>query len=459
MMTEDRNVRIEIPSKAARILDRLMNAGHEAYVVGGCVRDSLLGIEPHDWDITTSARPEAVKALFKKTVDTGLKHGTVTVLLQGEGFEVTTYRVDGAYKDGRHPEKVTFTSSLAEDLRRRDFTINAMAYNDRDGLVDLFGGQKDLEEGLIRAVGCPRERFSEDALRIMRAVRFAARFGFRIEEKTREAAASMAGNLKLVSAERIRAELDALLVSPHPEMLRDLYEMGITAVFLPEFDLCMETPQVNPHHMYTVGEHTIQSIRGVAPDLTLRLTMLLHDFGKPAARTTDSRGIDHFWGHPEISEKISRDILRRLRYDNRTRDRVLKLVLCHDDILRLTEAGIRRYMVKIGPDLFPLLLQVKAADIRAQSMYMRAQKESILLRAGILYERVARRGDCVRMADLAVKGEDLIRAGMEPGPRMGEVLKAMFEEVLENPRHNTRSWLLERFGEEISEKPPGKQGQ
>lgn len=449
-MEATRGMEIAVPSGAARILERLMEAGHEAYVVGGCVRDALLGREPHDWDITTSAAPDQVKALFPRTIDTGLQHGTVTVLIGKEGFEVTTYRIDGAYLDGRHPSGVTFTSSLQEDLCRRDFTMNAMAYNDRDGIVDLFGGVRDLELGLIRAVGDPMERFSEDALRILRAIRFAARFGYRIEDETRAACAALADRLSLVSAERIREELNGILVSPHPELIRLLYELGISRVFLPEFDTCMETPQVNPHHNSSVGDHTIRSICGVDPDLILRLTMLLHDFGKPAARTTDSGGIDHFWGHPEISVTIADKIMRRLRYDNRTRTRVLKLVELHDEQLHLTEAGIRRDMVRTGPDLFPLLLQVKTADIRAQSYYMRGQKEDILKRAWILYERVISQRDCLQISDLAVSGRELIEAGVQPGRAMGDLLKAMLEEVLDNPRHNSRAWLMEHFRDEIA---------
>ena len=287
----EKNIRISIPAGAAKILHTLEDAGFEAFVVGGCVRDSLLGREPHDWDITTSAGPQEVKALFPRTIDTGLKHGTVTVLMGREPYEVTTYRIDGDYLDGRHPSEVTFTSSLREDLQRRDFTINAMAYSESRGLQDCFDGVSDLENGRIRAVGDPMKRFGEDALRIMRAVRFAAQLGYEIEEETVQAMKALAPTLSKVSAERIAAELEKLLVSPHPEKLRMAYECGITAVILPEFDRCMETPQHNPHHKYSVGEHTIQSMLHVRPNRILRLTMLLHDFGKPDCRTTDEKGI------------------------------------------------------------------------------------------------------------------------------------------------------------------------
>lgn len=262
---------LEIPKNAETILHILEKAGYEAYVVGGCVRDSILGRSPDDWDITTSAKPEQVKALFHRTVDTGLQHGTVTVLMEKEGYEVTTYRVDGEYEDGRHPKEVTFTASLEEDLKRRDFTINAMAYNPSSGLVDLFGGLEDIERKIIRCVGDPLERFTEDALRIMRAVRFSAQLGFTIEEETRKALKVLAPNLKHVSAERIQVELVKLLMSPHPDSLRVAYEAGITAEFLPEFDACMTTSQNTPHHCYTVGEHILHSLCHVRADKVLRL--------------------------------------------------------------------------------------------------------------------------------------------------------------------------------------------
>ena len=249
---------IELPEKVKYVIDTLMDAGYEAYAVGGCIRDSILGRKPEDWDITTSANPMQVKNLFRRTIDTGIQHGTVTVMLEKEGFEVTTYRIDGEYEDGRHPKEVVFTSNLIEDLKRRDFTINAMAYNEKDGLVDAFCGIEDLEKKVIRCVGNPEERFQEDALRMMRAVRFAAQLGFSIEKNTKRAIVELAGNLAKVSAERIQVELVKLLVSNHPEEFMTAYETGLTKVFLPEFDAMIKTPQNNKHHCYNVGEHTIE---------------------------------------------------------------------------------------------------------------------------------------------------------------------------------------------------------
>ena len=441
-----RDIEIRIPPGAARILRVLEDHGYEAFVVGGCVRDSLLGRNPNDWDITTSALPLQVKALFRRTIDTGLKHGTVTILMDGEPFEVTTYRVDGEYLDGRHPSEVTFTASLQEDLQRRDFTINAMAYSERKGLQDLFGGLPDLEKGLIRAVGDPAKRFGEDALRIMRAVRFAAQLGYEVEEDTVQAMKELAPTLSKSSAERIAAELEKLLVSPHPEKLKMAYECGITAVILPEFDRCMETAQNNPHHKYSVGEHTIVSIGNARPDRILRYTMLMHDMGKPSCKTTDEQGIDHFYGHQEVSAQMANDILRRLKSDNETRRSVSKLVRYHDLTCGLTGKSVRKAISLIGEDLFPLYLEVKDADTRAQSDFRFQEKMDYLEEVRLLYRKILEEGDCLSLKDLAVNGKDLIAAGMKPGREIGEVLGAMYRDVIDDPEHNNKDYLMEKYG-------------
>ena len=441
-----RDIEIRIPPGAARILRVLEDHGYEAFVVGGCVRDSLLGRNPNDWDITTSALPLQVKALFRRTIDTGLKHGTVTVLMDGEPFEVTTYRVDGEYLDGRHPSEVTFTASLQEDLQRRDFTINAMAYSEKKGLQDLFGGLPDLEKGLIRAVGDPAKRFGEDALRIMRAVRFAAQLGYEVEADTVQAMKELAPTLSKISAERIAAELEKLLVSPHPEKLKMAYECGITAVILPEFDRCMETAQNNPHHKYSVGEHTIVSIGNARPDRILRYTMLMHDMGKPSCKTTDEQGIDHFYGHQEVSAQMANDILRRLKSDNETRRSVSKLVRYHDLTCGLTGKSVRKAISLIGEDLFPLYLEVKDADTRAQSDFRFQEKMDYLEEVRLLYRKILEEGDCLSLKDLAVNGKDLIAAGMKPGREIGEVLEAMYRDVIDDPEHNNKEYLMEKYG-------------
>lgn len=433
---------IELPEKVNAIMETLRDAGFEAYAVGGCVRDSLLGKCPHDWDITTSALPEQVKKLFRRTVDTGIAHGTVSVLLGKEAYEVTTYRIDGDYSDRRHPDHVTFTRNLKEDLKRRDFTINAMAYGSREGLVDLFGGIRDLDDGIIRAVGEPKERFEEDALRILRAVRFSAQLDFAIEEDTLRAAAALSATLSEISAERIREELLKILLSDHPERLIVCYRTGMTAAFLPEFDAMMETPQNTVHHCYDVGTHTIESIRNIAKDRVLRLTMLFHDTGKPSSRTKDADGRDHFYGHPKVSAEIAGKVLRRLKFDNDTIRRVVRLVLWHDDKPKLTEEEVRRAMVRCGIEAYPDLFTVKVADTLAQSEYRRREKLDYIRGYEKLCEEIIRRGDCLSVKDLAVDGEDLAKAGMKPGPGMGEILQKLLDLVLSDPSLNTKEQLL-----------------
>lgn len=433
---------IILPEKVRYILDTLNRNGYEAYAVGGCVRDSLLGRVPQDWDITTSARPKEVKTLFHPTIDTGIQHGTVTVMLAHEGFEVTTYRIDGEYEDARHPKEVCFTANLLEDLKRRDFTINAMAYNEENGLVDAFDGIGDLRRGVIRCVGDAEARFSEDALRMLRAVRFAAQLGFCIEENTRMAIMKLAGNIARVSAERIQAELVKLLVSANPQEMKEAYRTGLTAVFLPEFDRMMETPQHNPHHCYTVGEHTICALREVPADKVLRLTMLLHDVAKPVCRTTDEMGVDHFYGHPTKGSEMARAVLRRMKFDNDTTDRVCRLVQWHDDNPELTGKSIRRAIYRIGAEQYPALFAVKRADICAQSDYRRAEKLAYVATYEKMYDEIKQRAECLTLKELAVTGQDLIAEGMQPGKEIGVMLKRLLEIVLENPQKNTKEELL-----------------
>ena len=439
------DIKIRMPEGAAKILEELRRAGYEAYVVGGCVRDSILGRDPQDWDITTSALPEQVKAVFRRTVDTGIKHGTVTVLLGGSQYEVTTYRIDGDYKDGRHPENVSFVRELSEDLRRRDFTINAMAYSEETGLVDLFEGIRDIQERRIRAVGDPAERFSEDALRIMRAVRFSAQLGYEIDPATCDAIRRQADGLRRISAERIRVELDKLLTSEHPEALRTAYELGILKEFLPELVTCMDCGQNNPHHCYTVGEHIIHAVCAADNDRILRLAMLLHDIGKPLCKTTDEDGTDHFHGHAALSARIADQILRRLKYDNDTRGKVVRLVEYHGMDMEYTPESVRRGIVKVGVELFPLLMKVKQADGAAQSSYRADEKREQTLRWMALYTEILERGDPLQLSDLAVKGKDLIAAGMKPSAGLGAVLEEMLDDVLAAPEHNTKEYLMKRF--------------
>lgn len=436
-------MKIQLPEKVRQILTTLQKNGYEAYAVGGCVRDSILGRTPGDWDITTSAFPLQTKALFDRTFDTGIEHGTITVLLDGEGFEVTTYRIDGKYEDSRHPKEVTFTRNLTEDLKRRDFTINAMAYNDEQGLVDIFGGIEDLKNHKIRCVGNAVERFNEDALRIMRAIRFSGQLGFDIEEETRLAITKLAPNLRNISAERIQTELVKLVVSPHPELIREAYNLGITRVILPEFDRMMETKQETPHHNATVGEHTIRAMQGVEQDKILRLTMLFHDSGKPDKKTVDAKNVAHFKGHAKVSTVIAKDIMTRLKFDNDTMRKVTKLVEYHDYRMAAEPKNVRRAMNRISEELFPYYMKVRKADVLAQSEFQRKEKIQNLDEIEELYAQIVRDKECVSLKNLAISGKDLIKMGIKPGPIIGIVLEQLLSQVIDDPKKNNRAILLE----------------
>uniref|UniRef100_UPI004056D0F9 CCA tRNA nucleotidyltransferase n=1 Tax=Agathobacter sp. TaxID=2021311 RepID=UPI004056D0F9 len=432
-----------LPEDVRFIIDRLTEYGYEAYAVGGCVRDTLLFRMPGDWDITTSAAPEQVKAIFPHTIDTGIEHGTVTVMRNHTGYEVTTYRIDGKYEDARHPKEVTFTASLIEDLKRRDFTINAMAYNDKKGLADEFDGKGDLKQKIIRCVGDPMERFSEDALRMLRAVRFAAQLGFSIEENTKEAIRTLAPAIAKVSIERITAELIKILVSDHPEELKTAYELGLTKIFLPEFDTMMETPQNTKHHMYSVGEHTIETLKNIEADRIMRISMLFHDISKPECHFTDEKG-SHFWGHPEKGVEKSKIIMRRLKLDNDTIEKVARMVRYHDERPGLSHpAKVRKLISAVGPEHFPMLLAIKRADTLGQSFFRRAEKMCYIDDLEAFYQDVMDNAVCVRKKDLAINGKDLIAIGMKQGKELGCILEELYQAVLKEPQLNEREKLLE----------------
>ena len=444
-------MKMDIPEKAAMVIKELMNQGFEAYAVGGCVRDSILGRQPEDWDITTSARPEQVKQIFPRTVDTGIEHGTVTVLMDKESFEVTTYRVDGEYEDHRHPKAVTFTASLEEDLKRRDFTINAMAYNPETGLVDIFHGIEDLEQGVIRCVGDPEARFDEDALRILRAIRFSAQLGFRIDEATQQAMSGKAADLKEVSAERIRVELVKLLISKHPEYIRAACRLGITRVILPEYDRIVGVAQHTPNHIYDVEEHTLLALKNIEPDSVLRLTMLFHDFGKPIVKKTDG-GRDIFYKHPEVSAEMCRKILKRLKFDNHTWEKVYRLVKWHGLKYLPNDVSVRRALNRVGSDIFEDFIKVQRADISAKNPAVVPKKMKQLAEKEAIYRKIIRRGDCFNVKMLAVNGRDLIQAGIPQGPALGAVLERLVERVIDEPELNEREKLLE-LADEVKTDP------
>ena len=466
-------MRIEIPEKVNKIINVLLEHGYEAYAVGGCVRDSLISREVNDWDITTSASPQQVKSLFRRTIDTGIQHGTVTVMLDKEGFEVTTYRIDGEYEDGRHPKAVTFTSNLEEDLKRRDFTINAMAYNESFGLVDIFGGESDLAKGIIRCVGVPGERFDEDALRILRAFRFSAQLGFTIEEQTLLSAKERAENLRKISAERIRTELTKLLVSKHPNRLLQASENGITKIVLPEFDDMLVTTQKNKNHQYNVGEHALHTIEFVAdverqlkyiknvlPQFDantvvskkewskkeiqiLKYAALLHDVAKPEVKIVKETGEELFPNHAICGGKIAKKVLQRLKFDNETIEYVVRLVVAHAEYsYEKTLAGMRKLMHQLGPDIMDLFWELQMADILSQHPASLQRKLEALREAKKLHQEVLQREDCVLLKSLKVNGSDLIKLGLAEGRQIGYLLNELLLHVLEHPEYNEKETLL-----------------
>ncbi len=438
---------IQLPEKVNYIISKLEEAGFEAYAVGGCVRDCLLGRQPSDWDVTTSAKPLQIKEAFRHTIDTGIQHGTVTVMLDREGFEVTTYRIDGEYEDSRHPREVIFTANLVEDLKRRDFTINAFAFNDKSGIVDAFSGIKDLQEGVIRCVGEAKERFGEDALRILRAVRFSAQLGFTIADETKAAIVSLAPNLCQISAERIQAELVKLLMSDHPDSMRDAWALGITKAVLPELDAAFATAQHNPHHQYTVGEHLMQSLMHIRAEKSLRIAALLHDIGKPKVRTTDAAGIDHFHGHVEVSEQMAGTILRRLKFDNDTTMKVQRYIRYHDYKPEPNPRAVRRAANKIGAEYFPQVMALWRADTLAQSTYEQQQKLAQIDAVEKLYTEIREKNQCISLKTLEISGNDLIALGVPKGKQIGVLLNQLLEDVLQEPEHNTHEYLMQKASE------------
>lgn len=430
-----------IPEDVSFILNRIHQAGEEAYIVGGCVRDLLLKVEPNDWDITTSAPPEIIKEMFSRTIDTGLEHGTVTVMIGKEGYEVTTYRIDGKYEDHRRPKDVEFTRNLSDDLLRRDFTINAMAYNEEEGIIDEYHGAKDLDNGIIRCVGNPRDRFSEDALRMLRAIRFGAKLGFVIEEETYEAMKELSPLITHVSAERINVELTKTLISKEPDRIKELVNTGLIDYVIPEFREIVGVEQHNPYHRFTVDEHTYECLKFVEPIAALRWTVYLHDLGKGQTRSTDDNGIDHFYGHPALSAKMAKSIMKRLKFDNKTIDKVHKLVLFHDDRFEITKKNVRKAVHRIGTDNFSEFLKVKYADINGQNLDYKEKHIQQVEEIRDLFKTILADKECLTIKDLAVNGNDIIHLGVKNGKVIGTVLNKLLEIVLETPELNNKEVL------------------
>ena len=435
---------IKLPDEVKFIIDSLESGGFEAYAVGGCVRDSLLGIEPKDWDVCTSALPEQTMNVFtgQHIIETGLQHGTITLMLNHKPYEITTYRVDGKYTDNRRPDNVQFVSVLKRDLARRDFSINALAYNPDVGLVDYYDGQQDLQQRLIKCVGNANKRFQEDALRIMRALRFASVFGFSIEETTAQALHDNRGLLKNIAAERIAVELNKLLMGENVTELLSAH-IPVLLEIIPEFEQTVGFEQNNPYHGYDVLTHTLISVDAAPKDLVIRLTMLFHDIAKPKCYTQSDNGVGHFYGHPQESSDMANEILLRLKYDNDTIKAVTQLVLYHDADIEPRRKHIKRWLNKIGEERLRQLLEVKRADAMAQSETHRQAKLDKLDAIPPLIDEIIEQQQCFSLKDLAVNGRDLIVAGITEGVKIGVILNRLMDMVIDEEVANDRAILLE----------------
>ena len=437
---------VRIPETVQQIISTLNRSGHEAYAVGGCVRDSLLGRAPKDWDVCTSARPEEVIAAFPdhRIHTVGIQHGTVVLPLEGENYEITTFRADGDYSDHRHPDSVSFVSSLREDLARRDFTVNAMACHPELGLQDFFGGQEDLKRGLIRCVGTPQERFEEDGLRILRALRFAARYGFAIEAATAQAVHEKRELLRWVAGERIWTELQGILAGEKAGTMAEEYR-DVLEVVMPELSPMFDFPQNNPHHCYDVWTHTCRALDQVSGDGVVGFALLFHDSGKPECQTRDEKGVDHFHGHPKVSAALADRVLERFHCDNRTRETVDLLIRWHDSCRHPSRRGAKRVLQALGRERTEQLLQIVEADARAQSAETLPEKLEALEGWRILVAQLEAENACLHVRDLALSGRDLIALGYAPGPGIGKTLNDLLEAVLRDEVPNEREALLERL--------------
>lgn len=436
-------MKIQMPQAVHFLIERLEREGCEAYAVGGCIRDRLLGREPKDWDVCTSAHPLRVLEIFSDlpVIPTGIKHGTLTVIVEGRPYEVTTFRKDGDYQDGRRPASVDFVDALEEDLARRDFRINAIAYNEKRGLQDPFGGREDIEKKLLRTVGSPRLRFSEDYLRMIRAVRFAAGLNFEPEEEMMGQIRELAPKIRKISAERIRQELLRMLDSPHSlRAIRLLEGSGLLRQILPELSACIGVEQNHPLHGKDVYEHTLEVLEnlGEAPVL-LKLAALFHDIGKPKTKSSDEKGIDHFYAHEQVGAQMSREILSRLRFSNDEIELVTSLVLHHAYHPEGRRAAVKRFIRKVGKDRLGFLLELQSADIRTRSGREDAlrQQESL----GAMIEDIFSAEEPMAMGDLALSGKDLLAMGYVQGKEIGRIKESLMQHVLEHPEDNEKEIL------------------
>ena len=438
---------LKVSDGALQIINRLNDAGYQAYIAGGAVRDLIMGRTPNDYDIATDAKPDEVKKLFPKTIETGIKHGTVTVIENKIGYEVTTFRHDGRYKDGRHPMQVEFVKKPRTDCLRRDFTINAMMYNRKNGLLDYFCGKRDIRQGIIRCVGTPEERFKEDALRMLRAVRFKAQLGFEIEERTAYAIKKYAVLIKKVSSERILEELNKILLSERPDAFRDLHNLGLLKFILPELEACFNQPQRNKYHIYDVGEHIMHTVINTPNDLVLRWAALLHDTGKPCCPSVDSNGVIHFYGHHRESRRIAVDVLYRLRMSSESIKDIALLVENHDYRVEANFTAVKRMMSKTGTELFEKLLLLQKADNMAKNPGHLPDKLRRIYGGLEIFRQVVASKQPYRISDLMINGRDLMEIGYHQGREIGDMLRTLLDEVIIRPEFNTRQYLIKRAKE------------
>lgn len=433
---------VNLSKACEKIIEMLKVQGFSAYAVGGAVRDCLLGLSVHDFDVTTSATPGEVKAIFSRTIDTGIKHGTVTVLMDGEAVEVTTFRSDGVYLDNRKPQSVTLVKDVREDLARRDFTINALCYNKHEGLIDMFSGLDDLNNKIIRAIGNPEERFREDALRILRAVRFSAQLGFEIEEKTKTAIVKSAHLVKNLSVERIAAELDKILMSDRPEYIKVLYDLGILQHMMPEMCDCFRTEQNTRWHIYDVGTHSVNVIKNCPKVMHLRYAALAHDWGKPHTKGINDLGEDMFRNHAKISVELAENFCRKYKFSNERRDKIVRLVRFHDIEIIPEKKYVKRAINKVGDDIFYDLLCLKRADCKGQNLELTKSRLPYIDRLFELYEEIKTNCEPFGIKNLDINGNDIKALGYE-GKQIGEVLNILLEKVMEEPKLNEKEKLLE----------------
>lgn len=439
---------IVLPKNVKTIIKILNTHNYEAFIVGGCVRDSAIGLTPHDWDICTNAKPEEIKKCFENfnTFDSGIKHGTISVVLDGEVFEVTTYRIDGTYSDNRRPDSVSFTSDITQDLARRDFTINAMVYNEQSGLIDPYGGRNDLSDKIIKCVGNPDFRFNEDALRIIRALRFASVYNFDIDDETAKSIHKNADLLNNIAVERISVELNKLLSGYGAEQILNNYR-DVIAVFIPEIMPMFDYNQHTKHHNRDLWHHTTYAVKSIDNTPLLRMSMLLHDIGKPKACKRDEDGTCHFKGHPKYSAEMAENILRRLKYSNDFIETCITIIKYHDVRFSGSKRQLRHVMSAIGDKNVELLLKIQRADIMAQSDYKHKEKLEKLNLACKTYKEILADKDCFTLKQLKINGNDIKNIGVSEGIKIGKILKILLGLVIEDKIENEKSALIKKAEE------------